>query len=90
MQVVCDQRGRECVEVGRGDACCGCGRVGGGARVLEAVEELVLLLLEGEDLLFELGHALIAAESVLLGGETVALTAAVLCGLLADVVDGGV
>lgn len=77
----------EVVEVGGWEAGCGCGGVGGGARVLETVEELVFLLLEGEDLLLELGHALIAAEPVLLGGETVALATAVLCGLLAGVVE---
>ena len=44
----------------------------------EPVEQLGLLVLESEDLLLELGHALVAAKTVLLGGEAVALAPALL------------
>ena len=46
----------------------------------EAVEEEGLFLLEGEDLLLELGHAFITTKTVFLCSETVALAAALFGG----------
>lgn len=58
--------------------------VGGGRRRLdvdigiEALEQLSLFVLKGENLLLKLGHALVAAETVFLSSETVAFSTTLL------------